>query len=673
MTRLPQPGSDDGTWGNILNDFLSVEHNTDGTLKPTGTLAAKADDSDVVHLSGNETVNGTKSFAASPTVPTPTAPSHAATKAYVDSASGASVPDADATTKGLIQLAGDLGGTASAPTVPGLAGKEAAIATGLTSQYFRGDKSWQTLDKTAIGLANVDNTSDINKPISTATQTALNAKAPTSRSIATGTGLTGGGDLSADRTLQVNFGTTTGTVAQGDDGRIVGALQRSGGTMTGALTLAADPANPLESATKQYVDAHSASNAWQFNVKSAPYNAKGDGSTDDTAAIQAAIDAAAAYAAANNSYAEVLFPPATYVIATAARTDRSGNAQLALPIVSATNNKLTIALIGVEDAASMPHWSATSPQTNGVVLQSTWNATDQSSNSNEASVLGGPTLPNGYVSGGTYSNCNIVIKGIQIQVPHTSRGSDTSGIDLRGMANAHLESVAVFAAGTPNQLNATYTTAGWNFGIAMPVPGNNDLCVMQNCSVEGATYGIYLGEHLAADRLAVIYCYTGLLGGGFFSSVGQSHYNQIGSVSAEACVNAVNIVGSGKIVINTLSTEGNMTHVKDNTGSAVGYIGLGGLVNTVTVTDPTGIKVVYLDQAPGAVTAPTMLASTTAFRNPFWRDAAVQVANGAATVTDIKVDGSSVLSGPGMVIVPTGKSITVTYSGGTPTWAWTLL
>lgn len=32
MTRLPQPGSDDGTWGTILNEFLSVSHNTDGTL-----------------------------------------------------------------------------------------------------------------------------------------------------------------------------------------------------------------------------------------------------------------------------------------------------------------------------------------------------------------------------------------------------------------------------------------------------------------------------------------------------------------------------------------------------------------------------------------------------------------------------------------------------------------
>lgn len=33
MARLPQPGSDQGTWGDILNDYLSQVHNTDGTLK----------------------------------------------------------------------------------------------------------------------------------------------------------------------------------------------------------------------------------------------------------------------------------------------------------------------------------------------------------------------------------------------------------------------------------------------------------------------------------------------------------------------------------------------------------------------------------------------------------------------------------------------------------------
>ncbi|MFP5483703.1 MAG: hypothetical protein ACLGGW_10565, partial [Gammaproteobacteria bacterium] len=57
--------------------------------------------------------------------------------------------------------------------VSGLATKEPTIAAGTTAQYRRGDKTWQTLDKTAAGLGNVDNTSDVDKPVSTATQTAL--------------------------------------------------------------------------------------------------------------------------------------------------------------------------------------------------------------------------------------------------------------------------------------------------------------------------------------------------------------------------------------------------------------------------------------------------------------------------------------------------------------------
>ena len=51
--------------------------------------------------------------------------------------------------------------------------KENTITAGTTAQYYRGDKTFQTLNSTAVGLGNVDNTSDANKPISTATQTAL--------------------------------------------------------------------------------------------------------------------------------------------------------------------------------------------------------------------------------------------------------------------------------------------------------------------------------------------------------------------------------------------------------------------------------------------------------------------------------------------------------------------
>jgi hypothetical protein len=57
MTRLPTPGGDDGAWGSILNDFLSVEHNSDGTLKKAGDITdtkAKAD----AAVQPTRTING---------------------------------------------------------------------------------------------------------------------------------------------------------------------------------------------------------------------------------------------------------------------------------------------------------------------------------------------------------------------------------------------------------------------------------------------------------------------------------------------------------------------------------------------------------------------------------------------------------------------------------------
>lgn len=42
MARLPVPGSDGGTWGSILNNYLAVEHNSDGTLKKAADIAQAA-------------------------------------------------------------------------------------------------------------------------------------------------------------------------------------------------------------------------------------------------------------------------------------------------------------------------------------------------------------------------------------------------------------------------------------------------------------------------------------------------------------------------------------------------------------------------------------------------------------------------------------------------------
>jgi hypothetical protein len=59
MSRLPTPGSDNGTWGDILNDFLAVSHNADGTLK-TGLVG----DTQVSSISESKVTNLVSDLAA---------------------------------------------------------------------------------------------------------------------------------------------------------------------------------------------------------------------------------------------------------------------------------------------------------------------------------------------------------------------------------------------------------------------------------------------------------------------------------------------------------------------------------------------------------------------------------------------------------------------------------
>jgi hypothetical protein len=134
MARLPIPGSDDGSWGNVLNDFLDVSHASDGTLKASAvTDAGAASDATVVHNTGAETIAGTKTFSTSPVIPTPTLASQAANKTYVDSVASSGAPDATTSTNGLVRLAGDLGGsgsTAAAPVISAGAISTGKLATG---------------------------------------------------------------------------------------------------------------------------------------------------------------------------------------------------------------------------------------------------------------------------------------------------------------------------------------------------------------------------------------------------------------------------------------------------------------------------------------------------------------------------------------------------------------
>lgn len=63
MARLPVPGSDSGTWGAILNDFLGTTLNNDGTLKDSVVSPSKLTGSP--NLSAGQAIGWTGSaFAA---------------------------------------------------------------------------------------------------------------------------------------------------------------------------------------------------------------------------------------------------------------------------------------------------------------------------------------------------------------------------------------------------------------------------------------------------------------------------------------------------------------------------------------------------------------------------------------------------------------------------------
>jgi hypothetical protein len=98
---------------NSLNTKADVVALNNAVATLNGTLATKENTS-------NKSVNITNDAASDTKYP-----SVKSVKTYVDAqVAGANIADADANTKGKIQLAGDLAGTAAAPTVPGLALKE---------------------------------------------------------------------------------------------------------------------------------------------------------------------------------------------------------------------------------------------------------------------------------------------------------------------------------------------------------------------------------------------------------------------------------------------------------------------------------------------------------------------------------------------------------------------
>lgn len=425
--------------------------------------------------------------------------------------------------------------------------------------------------------------------------------------------------------------------------------------------------------------------AWQFTPES--YGAKGDNSTDDTAAIKLAVNAAVTYAQANNGYAEVVFSAKTYFVsgATTQSATYKGNAQIPLPLIVTTAQKVILVLRGTRDASALYHWQQTATQNAGAVIRSNLAGTNDGT-WGEASVIGGPTPAQGYGSGGAgnvFSNMLIVVDGLTVIVPEDPH---VCGFDFRGVAEANMTSGSVLVAtGATLIINATYPTQTWQFGYAPPSTNNNANSNIVWYSCEGCYIGLLASEHVVADSIRCIYCAIGI----YFIPT-TFHGAFIAYACVEACTVALNCQASATFVkfwIGVLDLEdgaaawASSAHIYDPNNLMYGYVGLFCNASPFhpTVTGGANLSVINLQCPTGAVatigfTPPAVPASTVSFNNStgtaMWRNAAVTITGG--TVTVIAVDGVATGLTSGTIIVPSNKSITLTYSVA-PTWKWTLI
>lgn len=420
-----------------------------------------------------------------------------------------------------------------------------------------------------------------------------------------------------------------------------------------------------------------ASDPWVFDVTASEYGAVGDGTTDDTAAIQAAIDAAYAYAISNETcYAEIYIPPSasSYVISGALVQGGTtkGNSQLTIPIRAGTARKVTLVFRGGGDAAAMPYWEQTTGQRWGTTLRTTLTGQSTSGAWGAPSVIGGPAVSGSSATYGSataaFNNACAVFKDIAISVP---LDPTLGGFDMGGMAQARFERCAVIANSTPTLMAATLPQYDQSFGIRLPQNFNNDRNMVLDCSIYGTYYGFIIGEHAWVDRTASIYCNVGMFVMGTSENI---HGSAFGSISIEGCnigftTNGGDSYGTPIHVAMCSFETMDTYHIDDNSNSFSGTFNINKLDGPtgLSIRGASNLRIVNMNQDLGNLTAPAVPATTVAHKNIFFVDCDVLVSGG--TVTEVTIDGVATGLTTGWFTVRSNGTIAITYSVA-PTWKW---
>lgn len=220
-----------------------------------------------------------------------------------------------------------------------------------------------------------------------------------------------------------------------------------------------------------------------FNVKD--FGAKGDGVTDDTTAIQAAID----FMDSNTISGTLFFPPGTYVIAGALQDTSFSNSQIVLPKRTLAETQFTLALKG----CGYPSMLGLGPVAAGVILVSTLG----SGTGAMVSVKTSGTL-------GT-SALNLTIEDMTFKMPANPTNSALDFSYVMQPRGFNLRST------TGETFNAwTEPTTATSCAIKMPLNNVPASTYFENTVIDGFRIGVDVNELSRFKNLTIAGCYRAL-------------------------------------------------------------------------------------------------------------------------------------------------------------------
>jgi hypothetical protein len=223
------------------------------------------------------------------------------------------------------------------------------------------------------------------------------------------------------------------------------------------------------------------------------YGATGDGSTDDTVAIQAAIDACETAGGGT-----VYFPRGTYVVNGALQDTSRSNSQLLLPLRDYPDTEaITIVFRGEAPPSAVVSVIGSTPVANNLAtIKGTLNT------GSGGALIGGQG-PSGTFQ--LFTNILFVIRDLSFQMP---ANPVLSALNLSKVAQVDIDNVIVHT-GDFDVSNLSMETTSSSYGLRTPATNNGAMTRLGNVNVVGYYNGFEIGEHCVGQNVSAWGCKRG--------------------------------------------------------------------------------------------------------------------------------------------------------------------